>query len=181
MSEVKKYTVTEPYLDLSCALAEAPFFDAARNELRFVDLEKNALHTVNLEKGPSSHKEWPLQYNVGITAAIEGNEEEFIFGGKTGYGLFNRSTGEHRIIKDFWSDEKDQKTKEHRCRSNDGSVDSSGRFFVGAMNDQATTPKFTDEGVLFRLDPDLSLHRMKEGVTIPNGMSWTADKKTMYA
>lgn len=181
MSEVKKYTVAEPYLDLSCALGEGPFYDASRKELRFVDLEKNAIHTVNLENGPSSHKEWPVKFNIGITANIEGNDEEFVFGGKSGYGLFNRSNGEHRIIKPFWTDEKDPKTKEHRCRSNDGAVDAHGRFFVGAMNDQMTVSDFTDEGVLFRLDPDLSLHRMKEGVTIPNGMSWSADNKTMYA
>lgn len=37
-----------------------------------------------------------------------------------------------------------------------------------------------DSGVLFRLDPDLTLHRMLEGVTIPNGISWTSDSKTMY-
>lgn len=35
-------------------------------------------------------------------------------------------------------------------------------------------------GVVFRLDPDLSLHRMIEGVTIPNGITWSADDKTMY-
>jgi len=35
-------------------------------------------------------------------------------------------------------------------------------------------------GVVFRLDPDLSLHRMIENVSIPNGISWTADDKTMY-
>jgi sugar lactone lactonase YvrE len=35
-------------------------------------------------------------------------------------------------------------------------------------------------GVLFRLDNDLSLHRVIEGVTIPNGTSWTLDNKTMY-
>jgi sugar lactone lactonase YvrE len=34
--------------------------------------------------------------------------------------------------------------------------------------------------VVFRLDPDLSLHRMIEGVSIPNGISWTEDNKTMY-
>ncbi|CZT16994.1 related to gluconolactonase [Ramularia collo-cygni] len=178
MPEIKKYTITEPWLDLSCALGEAPFFNETRNELRFVDIEKDAVHYVNLDT--SSHKEWSLMYNIGITADIEGNDDEFLFGGKLGYGLFNRSTGEHRIIKNFWTDEKDPETKEHRCRSNDGSVDSKGRFFVGTMNDQATVPEFTDEGVLFRLDPDLSLHRMKEGVTIPNGMSWTSDNKTMY-
>jgi len=35
-------------------------------------------------------------------------------------------------------------------------------------------------GVVFRLDPDLSLHKMIEKVTIPNGISWSKDDKTMY-
>jgi len=34
--------------------------------------------------------------------------------------------------------------------------------------------------VLFRLDPDLSLHRVIEPVTIPNGLSWTSDNKMVY-
>lgn len=34
--------------------------------------------------------------------------------------------------------------------------------------------------MLFRLDPDLSLHRVKEGVLVPNGTTWSADNKTMY-
>lgn len=38
----------------------------------------------------------------------------------------------------------------------------------------------SDEGVLFRLDPDLSLHRMIEGVTIPNGMAWSSDDTVFY-
>lgn len=105
--------------------------------------------------------------------------------------MFNRITGEHRIIKQCWTDEerKDDgggkpragKNKQERMRSNDGAVDVQGRFFVGAMNDPALVgSNFTDEGVLFRLDPDLNLHRVKESVTIPNGISWTLDSKTMY-
>lgn len=34
--------------------------------------------------------------------------------------------------------------------------------------------------MLFRLDPDLTLHTVLEGVTIPNGMSWSLDNKTMF-
>lgn len=49
------------------------------------------------------------------------------------------------------------------------------------MNDPALVGEgFTDEGVLFRLDPDLSLHRVKKNVTIPNGTTWSKDEKTMY-
>ncbi len=47
------------------------------------------------------------------------------------------------------------------------------------MNDPKVTD-FTNEGVVFRLDPDLKLHRMIENVTIPNGIGWTQDDKTMY-
>lgn len=62
-----------------------------------------------------------------------------------------------------------------------GSVDANGRYWVGTMNDPLVVDgNITDEGVLFRLDPDLSLHRIMPGLSIPNGMSWTNDDKTMY-
>ena len=62
---------------------------------------------------------------------------------------------------------------------NDGAVDSEGRFWAGAMND----PKIrapTEEGVLFRLDVDLTLHRIVEKVTIPNGIGWNVNNDTMF-
>ena len=64
-------------------------------------------------------------------------------------------------------------------RSNDGAIDSSGRFWLGVMNDPLVST-FTDSGVVFRLDPDRTLHRMITHVTIPNGIGWSADDKTMY-
>jgi len=102
----------------------------------------------------------------------------------------NRETGESRWIRKFWNDEERKpdgggkpgkgETREIRMRSNDGAVDAAGRFFVGAMNDPVVTETFTDEGLLFRLDPDGSLHRVKEQITIPNGISWTSDNQTIY-
>lgn len=53
------------------------------------------------------------------------------------------------------------------------------RSWVGFMNDPLVTSP-TDEGVLFRLEHDKTLRRVLEGVTIPNGMSWSADSKTFY-
>ena len=64
-------------------------------------------------------------------------------------------------------------------RFNDGAVDSSGRYWAGTMNDPMVTEP-TDEGVVFRLDPDMTLHRVIENVTIPNGIGWSADDKTMF-
>jgi sugar lactone lactonase YvrE len=99
MPEIKKYKITEPYLHVSCGLGEGPFYERDSNSLRFVDIVKNKLHTVQLDKGPSSHKQWDLDFSIGTTADIEGNDQEFIFGGKSGYGLFNREVSDihHQI------------------------------------------------------------------------------------
>ena len=40
-----------------------------------------------------------------VTRDVAGNDSEFIFGGKHGYGLLNRSTGKYRYIKEVWTDE----------------------------------------------------------------------------
>jgi sugar lactone lactonase YvrE len=64
-------------------------------------------------------------------------------------------------------------------RFNDGAVDSLGRFWAGSMNDfGAGAPQA--EGTVFRLDPDMSVHRMIENVTIPNGIGWSPDDTKMY-
>ena len=191
MAELKEFKVTEPYLDLQCSLGEGPYWDRSRNSLRFVDIVKKKVHYLNLSEGPSSLKTFEIGYSIGTTADIEGNDDEFIFGGKSGYGIMNKDTGKVRSVKMMWTDAERQedgggkpgkgKNKEERMRSNDGAVDSHGRYWVGTMNDDALVgSNFTDEGVLFRLDNDMSLHRVIDGVTVPNGTSWSADDTTMY-
>ena len=64
-------------------------------------------------------------------------------------------------------------------RSNDGAVDSEGRFWVTTMNDPKVKGP-TDEGVLFRLDTDGTLHRVYNGLIIPNGLSWNENNDTIF-
>ncbi|KAK3117666.1 rRNA-processing protein cgr1 [Teratosphaeriaceae sp. CCFEE 6253] len=191
MPDIKRYKITEPYLDLNCGLGEAPFWEKDRGTLRFVDIVKQKLYFLDPQAGPSSLRKLDLDFNIGTTADIEGNDEEFIFGGKRGYGIMNRETGGSRWLVEMWSAEEKKadgggkpgvgKTRQERMRSNDGAVDAGGRYWVGTMNDPPVVEgKITNEGILFRLDPDLSLHRVKEAVTIPNGTSWTLDNRSMY-
>ncbi|EOD52874.1 Calcium homeostasis protein [Neofusicoccum parvum] len=180
MSDIKTYTVDEPYLKIDCGLGEGPFWEEATNTLRFVDVIKQKLHAIDLSKGPESHKVIAdLDISIGVTADIEGDDEHLFFGGKHGYGILNRRTAKYKYIKKYWSDKEVAEGKEKLFRGNDGAVDSKGRFFVGVMNDPLVkSPE--PEGTLFRLDPDLTLHRVLEGVHIPNGISWTPDDKTMF-
>ena len=40
-------------------------------------------------------------------------------------------------------------------------------------------PEITNSGSLYRLDPDLSCHRMVEGITVSNGLAWSPDGDVM--
>ncbi|HUN47588.1 MAG TPA: SMP-30/gluconolactonase/LRE family protein [Stellaceae bacterium] len=59
---------------------------------------------------------------------------------------------------------------------NDGCCDRAGRFWVGSKARDWVSPI----GALFRIDADLSIHRMDEGIQLSNGMGWSPDDRTMY-
>ncbi|KAJ5895153.1 hypothetical protein N7495_006844 [Penicillium taxi] len=182
MSGIQKWTVNEPYLDIAGTLLEGPYHDVANNEFRFVDIWEHKLYRLDLAKGPESLKVIDTGAAIGVTANIANpsktDVDHLIVGAKHGFARLNRTTGDLSYIREAWGEE-DGPGKAELMRFNDGAVDSEGRFFAGAMND----PKVKSpgpEGIIFRLDPDLSLHRVHSPVTIPNGMGWNLANDTMY-
>jgi len=83
------------------------------------------------------------------TADIAGKDDSFAFGGKHGYGVFDRNTKGYKYIKKFWTDEEIKEGKEKRLRANDGAVDSKGRYWVTTMNDPKVVSDPKPEGQLF--------------------------------
>jgi sugar lactone lactonase YvrE len=63
-----------------------------------------------------------------------------------------------------------------RTRLNDGKVDRRGRFFAGGMDD---LEELKNCG-LWRLDPDLSVTKVEDGIMCTNGPCWSPDDKTFY-
>jgi len=61
-------------------------------------------------------------------------------------------------------------------RFNDGACDRKGRFWVGTMDRLQQMPT----GSLYRIDPDLSVHKMDTGVTVSNGICWNPDSTKLY-
>ncbi|KAH6620243.1 regucalcin [Boeremia exigua] len=180
MPEVKIYEVKEPYIEIRCSLGEGPFWEEATNTVRFLDVEKQELHRVDISKGPSSHKlVKKLDISLGCTADIEGNDKEFIFGGKYGYGVANKETGDYRWVKKVWSEDEIKANKNEKFRGNDGAVDSQGRFWAGYMFDPLVEEMRSD-GAVFRLNPDLSLDRPLSDICIPNGTTWNKKDDTMF-
>lgn len=114
---------------------------------------------------------------VGVTADIQGipSDEKILIGGKHGIAILDRRTEKYEYIQRFYDD----RTRDDRMRSNDGAVDPQGRFWVGTMNDfHVGEPQA--EGSLFRFDGDGSRTMIRDGLTIPNGVGWSADQKNLY-
>jgi len=63
-----------------------------------------------------------------------------------------------------------------RTRLNDGKVDRRGRFFAGGMDDKEEL-KICG---LWRLDPDLSVTKVDDGIICSNGPCWSPDDRTFY-
>ncbi|EPS30595.1 hypothetical protein PDE_05547 [Penicillium oxalicum 114-2] len=176
MSQMTRWTVNEPYLDIAGTLLENPIHDVVKNEFRFVDIWDHKLYSVDLARGPESLKVIDTDASVGVTANIAGAKDEVIAGAQHGFARLNQTTGKLTYVAQPWGNDE---AKLKVMRFNDGNVDSHGRLWAGSMNDpKVKSPQ--PEGTLYRLDPDLSVHEMLSPVTIPNGLGWNAADDTMY-
>jgi len=63
-----------------------------------------------------------------------------------------------------------------RERFNDCACDSKGRLWIGTMDRHLREPV----GALYRIDPDLSTHRMDFGLGISNGIAWSPSFDRLY-
>jgi sugar lactone lactonase YvrE len=144
-----------------------------------------------------------LQFRV--TANIQGSGTELIVGARDGMAKLDPKTGNISYLCNFWNVDGLEKELRYefthlppantnpfsRLRCNDGAVDSRGRFWVGTLNDQPTKSSSNYEGILFRVDGDLTVHSMLESLHAPNGIGWNladdvmlftdSDDKNIYA
>jgi sugar lactone lactonase YvrE len=61
-------------------------------------------------------------------------------------------------------------------RFNDGKCDRAGRFWAGTMDRRMSEPV----GALYRIDPDMSVHRMAGGMKVSNGLAFSPDDRIFY-
>ncbi|KAI6780132.1 putative sugar lactone lactonase-like protein [Emericellopsis cladophorae] len=175
MAELQEWNVTETWLDLHCALGEGPFYDKASGIVRFVDIKQKRVHLVSLAEGPPSLRTIQLDVPVGVTCNIAGVDprQRILIGVKTGIAILDLETESYEMISSFSEPPND------RLRGNDGGADPHGRFWFGNMTD-FPSGDCQPEGSLYRFDEKKSPEVFLTGLTIPNGVGWSPDKKTMY-
>jgi len=159
-------TAVDCVLEAECLLGEGPVWDTAAGALYWVDIEQRRIHRLIPRNGAVTAWDLPGKPGAvapraagGLVVAMEG-----------GLAAFDPASGRlERIV--------DPEPERPANRFNDGKCDRQGRFWAGSMHGKDPV---LETGAVYRFDPDGSVHRMIDGVGIPNTFAWSPDGATMY-
>jgi sugar lactone lactonase YvrE len=148
---------------LGCRLGEGPLWHPFEERLYGVDIEGRSIWRINPNYGSSE------QYAAHALVGCLGIRDlgGFVLAYQHGFAFWSPTDGDLLPIHD-------PETDRPLARFNDGAIDPGGRFWAGTM----TADGF--ENSLYRLDPDLRVHKMETAIGISNGIGWSPDRSTMY-
>jgi sugar lactone lactonase YvrE len=160
----------ECILECENHLGEGPVWDVEEGRLYWVDgtgprVGKPAMWRLDPKTGKVEN--WNLEKDIGAFALRK--DGGAVMALCDGFYFFDFETGQTELIVEIEADQP-------RTRLNDGKCDRRGRFFAGGMDDKE---EFKICG-FWRLDPDLSVTRVEEGIICTNGPCWSPDNRTFY-
>ncbi len=147
-------------------IGESPVWDPREAALYWVDVEGCAIH--RWRDDDAKLRAWEVGEPVGCIGLRE--RGGLVGARQSGFFFLDVDTGAITKIADPEADQPEN-------RFNDGKIDRAGRFWAGTRNFVDTTK---ETGALYRLDADLSVHKMETGLRCPNGMAWNPDNTLMY-
>ncbi len=147
---------------------EGIFWSAAHGLVFWTDIFGERVSTYEPAAGEIRHFRVPGR--VCAFATREGRPwNQVVAAFSDGFALLDLLTGERKDIARLDADKP-------TVRMNDGRTDRQGRFIVGGMDE----PELKPIASVFRLDPDLSVHRLLDGVGCANGTCFSPDGRTMW-
>ncbi|KAK6822762.1 hypothetical protein PG987_014307, partial [Apiospora arundinis] len=183
-SDIQTWEVKEPYLKLHCKLGEGPLLRARDQHaaLRRHHPEAAAHHLPRAGKSPGGLARHAAARHPDLGDGRHRGrrpQDKILIGAKYGMAVLDRKAA-HGQKDAYEYVAKFHKMKDNlRLRGNDGAVDPHGRFWLGTMTDFELGP-FQSEGSVHMFDGRKDAVVLKEGVTIPNSVSWSPDGRTMY-
>ena len=155
----------ELLVDERALVGEGPLWDEEEQVLYWVDILNSKLFIYDPASGENRTLDVGQHVGTVVTRASGG----LMLAVREGFASFDLETQELTLIAN-------PEAHVTGNRFNDGKCDPAGRFWAGTMAYE--NPK--DSGSLYRLDTDLSVHKMFGGVAISNGIVWSLDHTTMY-
>jgi len=154
----------EPYTEVVCDLGEGPLWSEAAGLIHWHDVTQRKLYRKS-EGGEVEQCDLPMMPGAFALRQRGGLIGAF----RNQLAFFDMDSGDLTPIRghdiDFATE-----------RFNDGAVDARGRFWAGTFDPSLKTAT----GSLYRIDPDLSVHRMDSGIAMSNGIAWSPEGKVMY-
>ena len=154
----------ELVVDCRCQLGEAPVWDHRNDTVLWVDILGAELHRWS----PGTGRHEVLHRTDEPLGVAVLHDDGYLLAAGTSL-LVLRPDGSTRRLAEVTGE-----LPGHHF--NDGAVDPQGRFLVGTVGPTEDTPT----GRLHRLEPDGSTTVLLEGLTLSNGIDFTADGHTMY-
>ncbi|MGD0640717.1 MAG: SMP-30/gluconolactonase/LRE family protein [Roseiarcus sp.] len=155
----------EVLVDVKTILGEGPLWDVQEQRLYWID--SLGCNVFRCTEDGREVRAWDVPAPIGSIALRKAGGA--VLSLANGFHFLDFQTGETSLIVDPEADKP-------KNRINDGKVDKRGRFVAGSMDTMEEGPN----GVLYRLDPDLSLHKLDDGIIVSNGPCWSPDGKTFY-
>ena len=146
-------------------LGEAPHWSASENALYWVDMMGQCAYRLTLPD--EGLRRYALPQSIAWLVEREG--PGFLAGMAQGVARLDLDPLRIELIGHPEPDISDH-------RLNDAKVDARGRLWLGTMQIDAARAS----GALYRLDPDLSWHRMDGGYRVTNGPAFSPDGTWLY-
>src|SRR4051812_40058489 len=155
-------------LDAGASLGEGTLWDPEAKVLWWIDIWESLIHRFDPAIG--SDQTWKAPEYLGCLGLRE--RGGLVLSMASGFHFFDPNTGVFTPIVD-------PESHLSETRFNDGKTDRQGRFWSGTVFEvDGREPERI--GALYRLDPDLTAHRMVEGIGSSNGLAFSPDSRTMY-
>jgi sugar lactone lactonase YvrE len=160
----------------SMNLGESALWSPGEQTIYWVDGLEPAIYRRNMQT--HKNESWKMPDEVGCIGLRK--KGGLVVALRSGFYIFDPESG---VLDSICDPEADRP----RSRFNDGKVDRRGRFWSGTVQEALkvgtadTNAKYYDlVGNLWRLDVDLTAHRLAEGITMNNGLCWSPDDRRMY-
>ena len=144
-------------------LGEGPVWDVRDGRLVWVDIMNSRVHRTDPLSGQTESIDTPSHVGAVAPRAAGG----FVAALEDGFWVI--ADGAPRRIATV-------PEAAPGLRFNDGKCDPAGRFWAGTM----AYDEGEGKGALYRLDGPGRAEQVIHGVTISNGLGWSADQRTMY-
>ena len=156
----------EVLVDVKTTLGEGPLWDVGQQRLYWIDSFDGRVFRCTHDG--REVRAWDVPEKIG-SIAIRKDGNGAICSLANGFHTLDFKTGDVELIHD-------PEPGRPANRLNDGKVDKRGRFVAGSMDTMEEGPN----GALYRLDPDMSVHKIDDGIIVSNGPCWSPDGKILY-